>query len=129
MLASCKNHPPFKELRDKDVTIQIAALKDNDADNLNYKARLVFNKEVAGSMPMNIRNKFYYKMDSCFYIKNGDNKLYPDLVQSVANGVSGSYEYLLEFGSNPTVEGDSIEVVYQDRYTSHKQYQLRISKK
>jgi hypothetical protein len=118
-----------KEIKDKEFTLQVSPLKDNDAEALNYKARLTFDKQAAAGMTREVINKYYYKMDSCFYIKNGNGKQYADLVQPVANGVSGSYEYLVEFASDPAVTGDSINMVYQDRYTSHKQYQLTISKK
>lgn len=127
---SChKGGQQVKEIKDKELTLQVSPLKDNDAEALNYKARLTFDKQAAAGMTREVINKYYYKMDSCFYIKSGNGKQYADLVQPVANGVSGSYEYLVEFASGPAVTGDSINMVYQDRYTSHKQYQLTISKK
>jgi len=118
------------EVKDKGITVQISPLKDNDVDNLNYKARLVLDKRTAENITPDLKNKFYYQMDSCFYMVDKTGiKRYARLVQSVANGVKDSYEYLLEFDPDQADKSDSVNIVYEDRYIDHKQYPLKLAKK
>lgn len=128
MFASCKHKNPFMEAKDADLTVQVMPLPatPDDSNTISYKARVIPDKQLMESKTREEKNALYYKMDSCFYINSAQGKNYAVMVQPIANGVSGTYEYLLQFESAPKVI-DSINLVYQDKYINKKAYRLKIA--
>jgi len=120
MLISCKPKPHMQQAKDQDLTIQLMALKGgpDDGRTLSYQVRLIPVKKVQ-------KTALYYQMDSCFYLLNGTKKIYASLVQPIANGINGSYEYLLQFEKPPIGEMNQIVPVYQDKYINGKCYDLK----
>jgi hypothetical protein len=129
ILASCGHkNAAFREVKDRDLTIQVMQLKDAEDDHtISYKARLLPDKKLLESKSKDEKQALYYTMDSCFYINTGNTKIYAALVQPIANGVSGSYEYLLQFEKDKDLKTDTIALVYQDRYINKKTYSLKMS--
>jgi hypothetical protein len=130
MLASCRRSTPaFYEIKDKELTIQAMDIKAtaDDDETISYKVRLIPEKRIMEGMHEEEKNKLYYKMDSCFYMNDGKQKNYAALVQPIANGVSGSYEYLLQFETGKNFKADTIDLIYQDRYINHKIYGLKMA--
>jgi len=131
MLVSCnRNATLTHEVKDKDMTFQVSEIKDKAPgdESLTYKARLIPSRELAEGETLEKKRLLSYKMDSCFYINEGHNKNYAAMVQAVANGVSGTYEYLLVFDLDKNARKDSVDLVYQDRYINHKLYELKLNK-
>jgi hypothetical protein len=127
---SCNPAPVFKQANDKDLTIQLTKLPkvSNDEQIISYKVRLLPVKTIMETKSYNEKNNLWYKMDSCFYFETGSRKIYPQLVQPVANGISGSYEYLLQFDEDTALKKDSLDMVYADRYINRKKYTIEHSK-
>jgi len=131
VLASCKHAKQPMEAKDGDLTVQIMAMDDssNDEHSVSYRARLIPDKRLMEGKTRDEKNALYYKMDSCFYFINGGVKTYASLVQPIANGVSGSYEYLLQFEKTPPLNTDTLNFVYQDRYINKKNYGIKMPEK
>jgi len=131
LVFSCHKAARVEEVKDKELTLQVSVLKDKAPgdESLTCKARIIPAKELAANETTEQKRLLNYKMDSCFYIKEGNNKNYASMVQAIANGVSGTYEYLLVFDPDQKVRTDSVDLIYQDRYINHKLYNLRISQK
>ncbi|WP_139112905.1 hypothetical protein [Mucilaginibacter sp. PPCGB 2223] len=91
--------------------------------------RLIPDKQLIEEKSSNQKTALYYKMDSCFYIAEGLKKNYAVMVQPVANGVSGTYEYLLEFENGNAPQADTINLIYNDKYINQKSYSLKITDK
>lgn len=130
VLGSCKQRSGVSQTKDGDMVVQVMQLPRSAGDNnddISYKVRIIPSKTLMEGKATVDKNGLYYRMDSCFYIKNGGKKQYPDLVQSVANGISGTYEYLLQFEKDDQ-PADSIDMVYQDRYINKKAYLIRTVK-
>jgi len=115
------------QTKDKDLTIQVMRLKNDPSENdvYTYKARLTPQKALLAEKSRNDKEALIYRMDSCFYLQSGPNKIYASLVQPVADGISGSFEYLLQFEkANDEVEQDFI---YKDKYLNHKRYSIKLT--
>jgi hypothetical protein len=131
MLLSCKHkNKTFGELSNSGLTVQIMQLKNagNDSGRWSYDVRLIPDKQLSEDITSQVKTAMYYRMDSCFYISNGSNKLYASMVQRIPNGIAGNYEYLLDFEMGERQNQDSVEMVYQDKYINHKTYQLKLAK-
>lgn len=111
---------------DKTITVEITRMTDPPGEEgkmMTFKARLTPSKTAEQSFSKEVRNALLYGMDSCFYIQSNGVPLYPALVQNVASGVKGKYEFLLEF-DRPTMKKDSLLFIYSDRYITRKKYHL-----
>jgi hypothetical protein len=88
-----------KELKIKGLKVQIIKIPNGNGeiDNMNYSARLIPDKKLLEGKTDAEKLSITYKMDSCFYLQQGDRKIYASLTQPVANGVAGSFEFLLLF--------------------------------
>lgn len=127
-LAACHNSSPkVQQISDHDLTLQVMRLDDSaaQAGSYTYKARLVLNKTLLGEQSTEAREALVYRMDSCFYIQQGINKVYASLVQPIAGGVPGTFEYLLEF--NQIQDNGQHIFVYDDRYLNHKKYNINLN--
>jgi len=131
VFASCKHAKPLMEARDADLTVQIMAIDDSSKDEqaVSYRARLIPDKKLMEGKTREEKNSLYYQMDSCFYFTVAGVKTYAALVQPIANGVSGSYEYLLQFEKPKLINTDTLSLVYQDKYINKKTYDVRLTGK
>jgi len=127
---SCNPALVFSQATVIDLTIQLTKLSkvNKDEQMISYKVRLVPVKTIMETKSYNEKNNLWYKMDSCFYFETGSRKIYPQLVQPVANGISGSYEYLLQFDEDTALKKDSLDMVYADKYINRKKYKIERSK-
>ena len=126
MLAGCKKKDSFTEVKRDRLTIQIRKLPGSAdmAGGVSYAARIIPDKGLAAN-DIALKTKMEYRADSTFYIRSGKQKIYADLVQPVANGVAGTFEYLVSFsgGDNEYKNGT---LVYQDKYLNHQKYDFSL---
>ena len=132
LAVSCRRvNKSFKESKDADMAFQIMDLPNDSADDntLNYKVRIIPQKKLMETSTMHDKTSMYYDMDSCFYIIDDKHeKIYPSLVQPVANGVKDTYEYLLDFELNTGLAKQELNIIYADRYINHKSYVIKLGK-
>ena len=131
IMGSCRHKDrSFKEIIGNGLTIQVEQLKnvENDSTGITYKARLIPDKQIMEGKTQQEKTALYYRMDSCFYIADGNKKVYASMVQPIANGVAGSYEYLLGFELNSQERKDSIDMIYQDKYINRQTYRLKLAR-
>jgi len=110
------------------IRLQVVQLQNPEGtvpDVITCKARLLPDVSLINDKQANINNAMIYRMDSCFYLQHGTKKIYASLVQPIANGVSGTYEYLIEFES--VMQGADPDFIYQDKYLNHKKYSLKLN--
>ncbi len=126
ILGSCKQDSPNHEIKDKDLTIQVHQIKREYGENsgVSYAVRFMLSKRLRDIGQSKLNTDYWYHTDSCFYLQSGAKKTYASLVQPIANGVNGSLEYLLEFDG--AVESGSTDLVYQDKFLTHKIYSLKV---
>jgi len=108
--------------------MQVKALKNASGDgaSLDYAVRLLPGKALEATLDGKTKTALCYGMDSCFYLLAGGQKVYSAIVQPIANGVSGSFEYMLSFVVDD-LKGGKWSLVYQDRYLNHKKYTLSLT--
>jgi len=94
--------------------------------NISYSARLIADKELIAKTDNTVKSNLSYRMDSCFYLQAGKKKIYASLTQSIANGVSGSFEYLLSF-ENTGLNDGKWNLIYQDKYLNQQKYTLNLN--
>ncbi len=130
LLSACNRNEKLLTAKDSDLTIELMQLKKegDGSATLSYQARLIPQKQLLAAKNGTDKNALFYKMDSCFYINTGKQKIYAALVQPVANGVSGTYEYLLQFEVGEKEKATNFNIVYQDRYLNKKAYILDTDK-
>jgi len=129
ILSACKKKSPqVKEVKDKDLTMQVRVLENTagSTSSLDYAIRLIPGKTLDATLDNKTKTALCYGMDSCFYLLADNKKVYSNIVQPIANGVSGSYEYMLSFESTDLKSGKR-SLVYQDRYLNHKKYTLSLT--
>jgi hypothetical protein len=130
IFVGCKeNKRSFQKLSDHDLTILVMRMPDSSGDKStnNYAARLIPVKGLIDEKDNVIKTRLWYNMDSCFYLEAGKKKIYASLIQPIANGVAGSFEYMLSFENDARDDGNW-SFIYQDKYLNKKKYALRIDK-
>jgi len=125
-IIACNTHKgSFKEIKDHGLTIQIIKTIGEPRNDhaINYSARLVPDKGLISEKDAKVKTELWYGMDSCFYLQSGKKRVYPEIIQPIANGVAGSFEYMVSFESTDLKDG-KWNLVYQDKYLNHRKYQM-----
>ena len=126
-LTSCKKKEGFTEVKRGGLTVQIRKIPGSPAsDSFSYAARLIPDKQLLTANDIAIKTKMEYRADSTFYILRGKQKVYADLIQPVANGVAGTFEYLVSFSGSDNDSKNST-LVYQDKYLNHQKYDFSLN--
>lgn len=123
IMFGCSKKPAHYEYKDEDITIK-AMKMDNTADTGEtvFTARVIPGK-LASRINDSLKTKMVYNMDSCFYLQVGGKKSYPTIIQPIANGISGMFEYMVSFDNSATA-APGIEIIYQDKHLNHHKYIL-----
>ncbi|MGZ3759799.1 MAG: hypothetical protein ACXVAY_12960 [Mucilaginibacter sp.] len=127
-ITACRHQHTLHEIKDKELTLQVMELESvpGNGTTRSYKARLfpatAFREGKVETRTAALR----YQMDSCFYLQAGRQKIYAAMVQPIANGIKGTYEYLIDFDLG-TAAKDDCELVYQDKFLNHRKYQLKLN--
>jgi hypothetical protein len=127
---ACHNKQQYYESKDHDLTVQIVKMKNDAADtaSVSYTARIIPDKTMMTVVNNeDIKTAMMYKMDSCFYMQINKKKVYPGIVQSIANGLPNQFEYLVSFDI-AGISNDNPVIVYQDKYLNKRKYTLKINK-
>ncbi|SDR88900.1 hypothetical protein SAMN05216490_0136 [Mucilaginibacter mallensis] len=128
MLLAChKNRSAVNQIKDGDMSLGISRLKNGEGNSgtLDFAIRLISNKQLLADKDKSFRNSLWYSMDSCFYLMKGQRKIYSAIVQPIANGVAGTFEYMLSFNEEDLKAGNW-SLIYDDRYLNHKKYTLSV---
>jgi hypothetical protein len=127
LLICCKNKSTFKETKSDGLTFQATAMpgEGSDIGTVSYSARLIPDNALMTGKGRAVKTSLWYGMDSCFYLQAGSKKIYASLTQPIANGIAGTFEYLLSFEIHRQ-DGDGYNLIYQDKYLNHRKYQLKL---
>lgn len=127
IMCGCKQKASLQQAQDKDLTVQLMATAAvaGDSGMVSYQARIIPGKTILTQQTYQQKTAMLYQIDSCFYLQTNGRKTYPVLVQSIANGVAGTYEYLIEFEPAPA---RGSRMVYQDKYFTRRKYDLTVTK-
>lgn len=116
--------PDYKEVRSGNLSFQMLRMKNaGDTTALNCRVRIT----PSANYSLNPVD-FYYKMDSCFYLKAGTKIFKPTIVEAVPNGIKGCFEYLLSFDISQPMKLMPVQLVYQDKYIDGKPYIILLNK-
>jgi hypothetical protein len=126
-LFSCRNNSSVKALKRDGLAIEVARVAGEPGSNtgLNYSARLISDKKLADTKDKELTSALWYRMDSCFYLQYGGKKVFATIIQPIANGVVGSYEYFLSFDISQADES-KWHLIYRDKYLNRKTYTLNL---
>jgi len=126
LTTGCKSNNSIKDIKQQGLMLQVRVLlsEPNDANTISYAARLIPDKGLISDNA--VKTKLAYQMDSTFYIQSGKGRIYANLVQPVANGVAGTYEYLVSF-DRPGGNSMKGKLIYQDKYINHQKYQITLN--
>jgi hypothetical protein len=125
---ACHKKQAYYESKDRDLVVQVIKMKNDVADtiSISYTARVIPDKAMAAANNEEVKTAMMYKMDSCFYIQIKQKKIYPGIVQSIANGLPNQFEYLVSFDAG--ILNDDPVIVYQDKYLNKRKYTLKLIK-
>jgi hypothetical protein len=128
LLQACGNRNSVKQVKDSDMIMEVTQLKGEHADRgtFDYAVRLIPDKKLLAEKDKSYKNSLWYNMDSCFYILNGQKKVYSNIIQPIANGVNGTFEYMLSFNESDLKAGNW-SLIYDDKYLDHKKYTLNLN--
>jgi hypothetical protein len=119
--------PDYKQVHSKELSLQLLKMKiAGDTSAFYYRVRITpsaNNKTLSGDQV-----NFYYAMDSCFYLKAGEQVFKPSIVQAVPNGIKGCFEYLLSFNISKPMLFTPVNLVYQDKFIDGKVYSISLNK-
>jgi len=115
-----------KQFNKDGLTIQIVRVPGESGfgSTIAYSARLVPDKKITENQDKMLTTRLWYRMDSCFYLQRGTKKIYAGIIQPIANGVAGSYEYFLSFDIS-AADQSRWDLIYQDKYLTRKKYSLK----
>jgi len=124
---SCKKAPAISAVQDSDLSLRIMKIKNSpdDKEASNYAVRLSPDKRLLAAKDNKLATDLWYRMDSCFYLQTGNQKIYATIIQPIANGITGTFEYYVSFETTEVSAGKP-ELVYADRYINHKKYKLSL---
>lgn len=123
-ISACAGRPQVRVISDQRMTVQVARLTDReDGRSIYYRVRLIPGATFRKTHQTLGTDHFWYRMDSCFYLRDTRGEVYASLVQPVANGAKDNYEYILEFLKGAT--RDSVTLVYQDKEAKEINYQFK----
>lgn len=88
-------------------------------DAAEVQVRILPDAALFADLSAEAKQNLMYRTDSCFYLETNGRRVYAAAVTPVANGVSGSFEYLVSF--EKTQGG---RLMYYDRYLNKKEYEL-----
>jgi hypothetical protein len=128
-LFSCRqDKSSVKELKRDGLTIEILRVpgEPGTTTSVNYSARLIPDKKLTEKKDKGLTTALWYRTDSCFYLQRGSKKIFASIIQPIANGVSGSYEYFLSFNISPADES-KWHLIYQDKYLNQQKYSLNLN--
>jgi|SRR6185437_5505588 len=122
----CNKKRTYSENKSDGLTVQATEIPAGASETgvVNYSARLIPDNALSAAKNGETKTALWYSMDSCFYLQAGNKKIYANLTQPIANGVTGTFEYLLSF--EITRQSDvQYSLIYQDKYLNHKKYELK----
>lgn len=123
VLVGCnKKHKKFKEISEGGLTVQL--LQVQSSEQIKYQLRIFPDKDLMSKA--GLQNKMWYNMDSCFYLHVNNNKIFPSVQEPVANGVAGSFEYMLLF-ENSGSSNPELVFTYQDKHLNHQSYKFELN--
>ena len=126
-LYACHSKSSFRQAGDKDLKIQLENISNSAVDgDISYAARITPEKGLFTSADKSAKEGMMYRVDSCFYLQAGREKVYPQLTQPVADGLSGTFEYLVTFAIRHFDE-HKWNFVYQDKYLTKRKYMLKLA--
>lgn len=115
------SRPRYVESTGKGIKIQVMGPKQEN-DVLSFQVRIFQTNEVKHQQLL--EEKMSYEMDKSFYLVENGQKIYPQQVQRISNGIAKTYEYLIFFDGE-TLPGGEIETLgFYDKYLTGKEYQL-----
>jgi len=127
VISACRqNKDVIKQIKVQGLTLMVMKTPGGpeDADEMTYSARLIPDKGLIENKNA-VVTAMQYKMDSCFYLQQGKERIYASLTQPIANGVKDSFEYLLSF-ERQGIKNNKWDFVYLDKYLNHKIYKIAI---
>jgi len=128
MLALCAgcSRPKVYQTADDQLALQIAKLGNDDDSVSTFKVRLRLLSPVLTELAKDNNEAMYYRADSCFYLSDGNRKVYPLMLQPIANGASYTYEYLISFPQKYAGHVP-VNLTYQDHYFNRRTYSTPIT--
>lgn len=117
----------LRQTGDKELTVQLADISSPAvAGDLSFAARIIPDREKFGTSLKRSKENLLYRMDSCFYLQKGAVKVYSQLTQTVANGLSVSFDYLVTFDIDHFDE-QKWNFIYLDKYLNKKKYTIKLT--
>ena len=120
---SCRKQVTVYQGGDQYVRVALAKVSSK-SDEDAYKLRVSIIKKAAIDSLQSAKEAMLYRMDSCLYEQIGGQKQYPTMIQPVANGLSGVYDYLIVLGHDIDDGEKQPALYYQDKYLTKKLYRL-----
>ncbi len=114
----------------KDKTLQISISKlpfKADTSSLSYRIRLTPITQDAFAQSAKLKEKLLYNMDSCFYLYADGRVIYPQACETINGGIPNTFEYLVSYGMQPTINNKKIEFNYHDKYINQQKYTLPLN--
>ena len=127
LLSACnQKDKSFKVVSDKDLTLQIMQMpltSSNDSGR-SIKIRLIPSANVEKDLTPAIRDSIMLNTADLFTISRSGEAAMTVFVQSVPNGIKGTYEFLVDLDGTHVRGSDTIVIAYRDHFINKKKYQI-----
>ena len=120
IVESCRtNVNQYRDTGDDVLQFSVIGVANPPESNRVFKVR------ISSSLKLNevSRQKQMTRMDSAFYYISNNIKIYPLAVESVANGIDNSFEYLVYF---PPLKNGSAQLVYESAHINNRIYKISL---
>jgi hypothetical protein len=124
-LACKRPDPGLRLVTYSGFNLHLINIKSADSATTAYKVRVILTEtKLKEQVTSEITHGLLYNTDSLFYIQESKRKVYPILIQPVANGVANTFEYLIDFDKKEN-EADA-SMIYHDKYLTKKDYRVKL---
>lgn len=108
-------------------SISISARALPDTSSYALAVRVFTPKTAIQELSKELKDSLWYRMDSCFYLNSGGEKIYPEGLEAVAGANKNCFEYLLLFDRQAANIQRPVSLVYHDRYLDGKTHSFQIN--
>ena len=119
----------FQEIEEGGVAVHFMQLPENrrDETSMACKLRVLLDKNKFDDASKKMRTAYWYEIDSVFYIKIGERKIYPEMQEAVNSGIMDGFEYFLLFDLSQLKGYKDIRFVFDDKHLTNKRYSLQLN--
>ncbi|MES2061780.1 MAG: hypothetical protein V4456_07660 [Bacteroidota bacterium] len=128
VLISCGHRSEgYQHVGDSDLAFQVLPGSKGATGSTRgtYLFRIIPSAARYEALSAHLRDSLVLHMDSSFHAEIHGRTISPLYVQNIPNGIKGTFEFMADFDLNKAETGDTLQIIYQDKYINEKKYRVK----